>query len=292
MFRPFNLLILFAIFASAILFAQSDKLVTKRVTYGPPHYTVADNAFLELSITASAYRIFDVETGEVFGDKNPLAVHEMASVTKLITAGTALSSSTIDASTTISWSAVATDGRAGNLEAGEKYRVRELLFPLLLESSNDAAEAIAEQHGRTKFISAMNEWVKESGMASTSVVDPSGLSARNVSTAEDLSKLLSYLVREQRHILDITTLPTYVGSHHTWQNNDPIVSSLGFIGGKHGYTDTAGRTIAVVFEERFRESDTLRPIGIILLDSDDLAKDVSVLREEFNRTVSYGYQME
>lgn len=292
MFKPVYLLLLFAIFASAILYASHNTISSGRITFGPAHYTVLDTAFSNVDVRAASYIIFDTETGEVFGAKAPQVRHEMASITKLITADTALSTSTIDASTTVSWSAVTTDGKAGGLVAGEKLKVRELVFPLLLESSNDAAEAIAEKNGRTRFIASMNALAKDIGMSSTTIVDPSGLSPKNVSTAHDLSKLLSHLMRDHRHVLDITTLTTYVAADHIWQNSDPLISSNGFIGGKHGYTDTAGRTIAVVFEEHFKESDAVRPIGIVLLDSDNLTEDIDRIREEFRRAVSYGYDRE
>ena len=143
MFRPAYLLILFALFSTAVLYGKQDSFSSRHTTFGNAHYSVNSDAFKNVSVSAASYIVFDATTGEVFGAKAPTVRHEMASVTKLITADTALSTSTIDSSTTISWRAIATDGKAGNLEAGEKYHVRELVFPLLLESSNDAAEAIA-----------------------------------------------------------------------------------------------------------------------------------------------------
>jgi D-alanyl-D-alanine carboxypeptidase len=180
---------------------------------------------------------------------------------------------------------VATSGKSGHLSAGDEYRVRELVFPLLLESSNDAAEAIAEKSGRTAFIAAMNTRVREMGMASTAVVDPSGLSRGNISTAHDLQKLLTRLFIAHRHVLDITTLRMYVGAEHTWQNNDPVFSSAGFIGGKHGYTDTAGRTIALISLMSFQGSDETYPVGIILLNSENITQDVASVTAEMTRTV-------
>lgn len=282
-------LVLFVVLATVIGVANRDALTREWRLGGPPEYVVAPDSFEGPNVTAASYIVFDASTGRVFGEREAYATHEMASVTKLITAYTALGTSTIDASTTVTWRAVSAEGRAGHLAAGKKYAMRELLFPLLLESSNDAAEAIAEANGRADFIAAMNERVYSLGMASTTVTDPSGLGRGNVSTAYDLMTLLRHLNTYGRHVLDITTLASYVGERQVWQNSDPLMALEGFMGGKHGYTDTAGRTIALIFEERFEGIGAVRSIGIVLLDSDDLAGDVAALRGEFRRSVTLGY---
>lgn len=288
--NPVQFLLLFMVVAAAIGIANRDELKREWEIEGPPEYILAPDSFTNAAVTAKSFIVFDVMTGRVFGERAADDTYEMASVTKLITAYTALATSSVDASTTVTWRAVATDGRAGNLAAGKKYGVRELLFPLLLESSNDAAEAIVEANGRANFIAMMNEEAHMIGMASTTVTDPSGLGRGNVSTAHDLMTLVRYLHDSNRHIFDITTLSSYVGTRQMWRNSDPLASSEGFVGGKHGYTDTAGRTIALVVEEQFHDIGTARPIGIVLLDSADLMGDVAKLREEFHRSVSLGYR--
>lgn len=270
----------------AVALGQVNDSFLERVILLSPKYHVAEGGFSTVPVSAEAYLVFDAASGEVLGGKGEQTPHEMASIVKLLTADTALSIADIEASTTISWRAVATEGRSGKLQYGEEYRLRELLFPLLLESSNDAAEAIAEGYGRESFISEMNRRRDELGMASTTVVDPSGLSRGNTTTAQDLRTFVTHLYTAHRHILDITSLTTFIGSNHTWRNTDPLITSEGFIGGKQGYTDSAGRTLAAVFDTRFEE-DRVRPIGIILLSSDDLVGDVSLLRDEVTRTVSY-----
>lgn len=287
--QPVHLLLIFVILAVAIGIANRDELKRESNTGGTPDYSVTSDSFASSSVSAASFIVFDMSTGRVFGERSADASREMASITKLITAYTALATSTIDASTTVSWRAIATEGRAGHLTGGQKTRVRELLFPLLLESSNDAAEAIAEANGRASFVALMNEQVQSLGMSRTTVVDPSGLGRGNSSTAHDLMVLLRHLNEYNRHVLDITTLSSYVGERQMWQNSDPLLSSEGFSGGKHGFTDTAGRTIALVVEEQFNDIGAVRQIGIVLLDSDDLMGDVAKLREEFRRSVSLEY---
>ena len=259
------------------------------VTFGQPYYVV-DSALSSTTVSASAWLVFDAETGEVLGGRNQEKVLPIASVTKLLTAETAISSLDLNASTTVSWRAVATEGKAGRLKANEIINTRELLFPLLLESSNDAAEALAESVDRDVFIEKMNTKAKELGMEDTVLKDPSGLSSGNVSNTLDLQKLMMHLYKERRHILDITHLTTFVGSKHIWQNNDPVFSSLGFVGGKHGYTEAADRTFAAIFNEKLSLEGT-RPVGIVLLGSDNLKSDTEALLQALNERVKYEYSV-
>ena len=69
---------------------------------------------------------------------------------------------------------VAAEGRAGKLEAGQKYVLRDLLFPLLLESSNDAAAVFERTLGKISF-------------PQVQLADASGLSSYNVASASDLA---------------------------------------------------------------------------------------------------------
>lgn len=255
------------------------------IGYGPPEYVLEPASFAEAHITAGAWIVFDAETGIVFESVERTTVRPLASVTKFVTAATAMRIADLESTTTVSWRAVGTEGRAGNLRAGDTLTIRELLFPLLLESSNDAAEAIAEHVGRDPFIANMNAYAAELGMENSSFYDPSGLSFHNVSTAEDLRLLTMALYRDHRYVLDITRLPRYAAEHQVWQNAVPVASEAGYRGGKNGFTDEAGRTLLAVFDEEF--SSGSRPIGIVLLGSTDVRGDTAALRAAVHAGVDY-----
>jgi D-alanyl-D-alanine carboxypeptidase len=226
------------------------------------------------SLTSSAYVVFDVETGEVLLENRSTEVLPIASVTKLFTA-VAMNKRDLLATTTISYQDTWAEEDFGKLRAGEKYQLRELLFPLLLESSNDAA-AHFERVTKGEVVSDMNQLVKELGLKNTTLADASGLSFNNVSTADDLAHFLSYLYREESYILDITTLKQYVGPYTGWVNNNPVLGR-DYKGGKHGYTEAAKRTGSVLFSETI--SGNKKTIGYVVLGSQSLAMDVSVLRD-------------
>jgi len=253
---------------------------------GTPLYTVADTE-PEL-VSASAWLLFDVETGEVLKAHNETEVLPIASVSKLIAAEVAFERMDLHATATVSIDALSTEGRAGRFDLGDRLTVRELLFPLLIESSNDASAALEEAYLPNDFARAMNERAQELGMRGASFEDASGLAPGNRASADGLRILLVHLFNERRHILDITTLPYYVGALHEWHNNNPLIGQDGYLGGKHGFTDEANRTFAGVFEERLL-SGRSRPIGFVVLGSEDLRGDVGILRTYVRENVSYLY---
>lgn len=221
------------------------------------------------SVSARSYVVFDVTTGEILLEKNADQELPIASVTKLFTAAAALELP-LEAEVIVSAADVATEGRAGKLAAGDEYTVHELLFPLLLESSNDAAAALAHMTGQV-------------AVGSHPLADTSGLSDANIASAEELAGAVRELYLTKPHLFDITKLSQKVGEYTGWVNNSPVYDLPGYRGGKHGYTTAAGRTLAAVFAEDALEG---RQIGYIILGSADVRHDTEVLRqsvEEFVR---------
>lgn len=230
----------------------------------------------------AAYVVFDVESGEVLLESKSESVLPIASVTKLFTAA-AMMEGDLTSSTTITYQDTWAEEDFGKLHAGEEYVLRELLFPLLLESSNDAA-AHFERVTKGEVIKEMNRLATEAGLTNTNLVDASGLSAKNVSTAADLARFLSYLHQNHSHVLDITTLRQYVGPYTGWVNNSPVLSK-DYAGGKHGYTEAALRTGAVLFKEDI--SGTPRTIGYVVLGAASLSADIAQLRDFVHTRVRF-----
>ncbi len=241
---------------------------------------------LRESVSADAWLVFDTATGESIVSTDENKVLPLASVTKLMTAHVALNAYNLNQTIVVSEKAVGTEGSSGRMIAGESMSVRDLLFPLLLESSNDAAEAIAESGSRSLFVGRMNAEAERLGMKDTVFIDPSGIDAGNITTARDIASLLTYIFIHERYLLDITTLTQYVGVHRGWLNNNPVVGTEGYQGGKHGYTDEAGRTFAGLFMQKFKDSP-VRSVGIVLLGSDQIVRDTEILRTFIETSVSH-----
>jgi len=260
----------------------------ENVIYPPqPKYTIKEGS-KPLKIGAVSYVIGDVTTGEIILEKNAESVFPIASVTKLMTALTSLETQNQTDITKISSRAANTLSSRGDLRAGEKVLISDLLYPLLLVSSNDAAEVLAEHENRETFMKDMNRFAKDIGMDKTSFNDPHGLSAYNISTAKDLFKMSTYLENNHRVVFDITMLTEYTAIGKVWNNINKFSNNDNFIGGKTGYTDKARRTGIGIFSTSFEGYDD-RHIGIVLLQTNDRTSDIYTILNYIRENVNYGY---
>lgn len=216
--------------------------------------------------TAHAYAVVDVSNGQIFLDKNETDKYPIASITKLVTA------------------AVATDviGHGTEVQApnGEYYTLGDLYYPLLLKSDNEVARQIALHAGLTYFMSNMNAYVEALSMKHTSFSDASGLSPKNISSAQDLVKLAQHLYTEKSFLLDITneesmTITSTKGVQWNVTNQNKLASDPHFRGGKLGYTDEAGQTSLAIFNVPIHGE--VRPVAVVILNSKDWKQDTRAL---------------
>ncbi|MEO8637425.1 MAG: serine hydrolase [Candidatus Taylorbacteria bacterium] len=231
---------------------------------------------IELKTTAFSYVAADLDSGEIFLEKNKDEVLPIASVTKLVTAYVSLQNLKQDEIITIPKSATDTYGETGELKSGEKIRVGDLLYPLLFESSNDAAETLARIHGRVAFLDAMNEAVLAMGATHTAFSDASGLSPRNTSTSLDLFKIAEFIYKKEKIIFDITKLSSYTTKTHTWTNSALFLRVPSYLGGKNGYTDEADRT-AVSLWNIPQKNGVNRNVVVVVLKSEDRNTDIAAI---------------
>ncbi len=241
----------------------------------------------DLKISADAYIVGDLDTGEIIMSKNQDKKMPLASVSKLMTALVTKKIAKDADVAKASKNALATYGENGNFKLGEKIKVNELLYPLLMESSNDAAEILAEHFDRDSFISKMNLEANRLKMSGTSFKDPSGLSSDNVSTAADMFKLVGYLKDQIPEVLKITQQKSYKNKAHTWYSTNQFLSDMSYIGGKSGYTDPAKQTVISTFALPLGQVGT-RPIAITLLRSTDRYKDVQSILNYLKKNIYYG----
>lgn len=237
------------------------------------------------NISALSYLVADLETGKVLLSQNINQQLPIASVTKLMTALVADETLGLDSKTIISQQAINTYGTQGELRKGEQYTVSELLYPLLLESSNDAAEALAYTKDRKSFIADMNQKAKSIGLLNTSYDDASGLSPHNTSTVTDLFRLTQYISKYRKYIFEISTEHKKEIGKKAWFSNSRFRSDKDYVGGKNGYTDEAQKTQIVLFKEKFDNEE--RVIVYIVLRTEDVAYDVRMLRDFVHKNVSY-----
>ncbi len=240
----------------------------------------------EPKVSAKMYLVGDLQTGEIILTKNTNEKSPIASISKLMTALVTKEIEKENDIAKISRKVVSTEGGNGGLKVGEKIKVNDLIYPLLLESSNDAAEAIAEFYNRDEFIKKMNTVARDLKMENTVFYDPSGLSEKNQSTVLDIFKLTGYLMEKKQELIEITNIKNYVNKKHTWSNISQFLNKDGYIGGKSGYTDEAKQTVVSIFSLPLGENNS-RPIALMLLQSKDRRKDVETILKYLKKNVYY-----
>lgn len=272
--------------------ATSIQNTAQVISAATPDYTYNfKNTNKKPRIIADAYFVGDMDTGETILAKNEQKKLPIASVSKLMTALVSLSVYGGDNVIQISKQALQTEGQNGNFRLNEKFKLSSILYPLLLESSNDAAEAVAISNDRANFMERMNEGTKQIGLTDTSFQDPSGLSPNNISTAEDLFKLAQYIKNNKPEIFAITASKTYKDGSHTWFSNNQFLKDPGYTGGKSGYTDKAIQTVVSTFSLPLADPALKIParnIAITLLHTTDRRRDVENILKYLRDSIYYG----
>lgn len=237
-------------------------------------------------VSAASYIVANVDTGDVYLERNAGRVRPIASITKLVTALVANESIAYDKAVTIDPGAPIGASDFKNIPRGEAFRASDLLYPLLMESNNAVAHAYADFYGPKAFIRKMNEKAQALGMDNTAFDDASGISAYNTSSADDLFKLAQYLEENASFTLSVTQhdaleISALSGEQYTFANHNMFENDKRFLGGKTGYTTAAQQTMLTVFEVPV--NGTPVRIAIIVLASGDRKGDVEKLLNWFSK---------
>ncbi|MFT5281023.1 MAG: D-alanyl-D-alanine carboxypeptidase/poly-gamma-glutamate capsule biosynthesis protein CapA [Flavobacteriaceae bacterium] len=231
----------------------------------------------EDTISAPVYYAADLDTGEILFERGGSSVFPIASLTKLMTAVVAKDKLDLDRDAIVSRSATYTESSNGGLRPGDKYKTKDLIYPLLLQSSNDAAETLSEQIRRESFITFMNTTADTLGMNDTSYIDPAGLSPNNLSSPSDIFRLVQHIYKTDYSLLALTQQKDFTANKRTWRNKNDFMGTDGYLGGKTGYTSAAKQTIVSTFSLEL--DNTRRNIAIIVLRSNNHYRDVRMIKE-------------
>jgi D-alanyl-D-alanine carboxypeptidase (penicillin-binding protein 5/6) len=197
-------------------------------------------------INAQAAIVMDANSGRVLYSKNADQRKYIASTTKIMTAIVTLEKGNIDDVVTISKRAASVNGSSINLREGEKLKLKELLYGLMLNSGNDAAMAIAEHIGGDveTFVDMMNEKAKELNLLNTSFKTPHGLDRDgHYSTANELAQLARYALLNPEFAKICKTVSATITGRSLYNTNEMLGFYPGADGVKTGYTGQAGRCL-------------------------------------------------
>lgn len=206
-------------------------------------------------IRAAAAIVFEPGTNTVLWEQNSQDQRSIASLTKLMTAVTFMAD---DPNLDERVAVTTADTRSASvtyIRARELITYRDLLHLTLVASDNAAARVLARtsEGGTAAFITRMNEMALHLGMTNTHYTDPSGLDARNVSSAYDISHLMAYAAA------DPVLGPVMRTSEHTARTNLRTISvrstnkllgidelGVDVLGGKTGFIRKAGYCLATL----------------------------------------------
>ncbi len=225
------------------------------------------------ALSARSAVVLDTASGRILFEHNSRTKRGMASTTKIMTALCALEHGNLEKTVTISNTASGVEGSSMYLAAGEKLKLSDLVYGLMLVSGNDAATAIAENvSGSTeKFAELMNKKATEIGAFDTSFTNPHGLSDDNhYTTAYDLAKITAYAMKNPLFCEIVSTkskkLPQNEGGYpRLLVNHNKFLNMYeGCIGVKTGFTKATGRCLVTAVDK-----NGMRFVCVTLNASDD-----------------------
>lgn len=194
--------------------------------------------------------MYDLTTNKVIYQKNTKEKLPMASLTKIMTSVIALENQKKDNKYKVTKKDLVGEDSMG-LSQGEILSLKELLYGLILNSGNDAAETLANNFpgGRSKFITAMNDKAKALGLTDTNFTNPTGLSGsgKQYTTSYDLLVITRYAVINFPLFNKVISTFNYnipqTKTHKAFylENETNLLTSYpGVKGVKTGYTPEAG----------------------------------------------------
>ncbi|MCD4839773.1 MULTISPECIES: D-alanyl-D-alanine carboxypeptidase family protein [Neobacillus] len=214
---------------------------------------IPKRAEASVSVSAVSAILMEQVSGRVLFEKDAHTKRRIASITKIMTAILAIESGKMQQYVTVSENAVRTEGSSVYLKPGEKIKLEDLVYGLMLRSGNDAAVAIAEYVGGSidGFVYLMNQKAQEIGMHNTHFANPHGLDDHedHYSTAYDMAILTRYAMQNKTY-QKISGTKVHRAPNpdeewdRVWKNKNRLLSKYKYAtGGKTGFTKRAKRTL-------------------------------------------------
>ncbi len=267
-----------------LLTTRPDGTASGRIPFDGGVIATAGDASLPVALTGVSARgavLMEAESGTVVFGQNENARLSMASTTKIMTALVALEHMPLDTSITVTDRSVGVEGSSIYLSVGETLTLEDLLYALMLESANDAAEtiAVAVSGDVPAFAALMNEKAAELGLTDTQFVNPHGLDAEgHYTTAKELALLTCAALQNPDFCRIVATERHTIPLHNTdgvrllLNHNKLLRSYEGCIGVKTGFTKKTGRCLVSAAER-----DGVRLVAVTLGAPDDWRDHTAML---------------
>lgn len=273
--------------------------------------------YREPTINSEAGLLIEVNSGKILFDKNATKQMNPASTTKIMTAILALENCTLDEKAKVSKNAIAlvpSGYTTARLVAGEEISIKDLLYGLMLNSANEAANVIAEHISGSidDFAILMNKKAKELGCTNTHFVNANGMhNEDHYTTAEDLAKIAIYCMKNEEFRKIVSTVEYTIPATNAYSKDDRIMKNTNAlinpnsqyycdyaIGVKTGFTTQAGNCLVSYAEKndislvcvtlkagsttgsssyRFADSKSLLEYGFEAFSNKDIIKENTIV---------------
>lgn len=238
----------------------------------------------EPTVSARSAVVMDVSSGELLFAKNEDEVLSMASTTKIMTSLIAIESGKLDCYVTAP-SDILCDGTAIGIKKGDCFTLEALVWAMMLESGNDAAQltAVYLAGSEEAFSVLMNDKAEEIGMKNTNFVTASGLdSEKHYTTAYDMALLAGYAVKNPifRNMCSAQSKKVeYINPEIsvTYSNHNKLLKMYdGVFGIKTGFTKKSGRCLVSACEK-----DSVTLVAVTLNAPDDWNDHIKLYNYSF-----------
>lgn len=240
-----------------------------------------------VGVSAQSAVLMCANSGEVLFERNAHKKLSMASTTKIMTSLLALEAGIPETEVTVTKEMVAVEGTSMGLMAGDSVSLRELVYGMLLQSGNDAANTVAYVIGGSPegFAKLMNERASQIGMKNTNFVTASGLDDENhYSTAYDMALLACESIENPEFAAicsEKTAKLTYGNPPYarTLTNHNRLLWKYpDAVGVKTGFTKKSGRCLVSAAER-----DGIVLVAVTLNAPDDWNDHVSMFEYGFSQ---------
>ena len=242
--------------------------------------------FNVMAISASSAIAMDLDNDIIYYEKNINNERLIASITKIMTAIVTIECTDLDKEVTVDDDVLKAYGSAIYLEVGEKIKIRDLLYGLMLRSGNDAAIVLAKNVAGSmdKFSLLMNELAQKIGMKNSYFYNAHGLEEKsgegNLSTAKDMALLTRYAMKNEEFKKIFGTKKYKVTTNkktYSWINKNKLLHSEDYItGGKTGFTEKARRTLVTTASR-----NNINVVIVTLNDGNDFLDHKNLYKEIF-----------
>ncbi|MBR3199261.1 MAG: D-alanyl-D-alanine carboxypeptidase [Bacilli bacterium] len=238
--------------------------------------------------SARSVILMDMDSKRILYGKDMNYVQSVASISKIMTAICVIENTDINQEIIVGDEVLKSYGSGIYVQVGEKLKVKDLLYGLMMRSGNDAALVLAKNTSGSiqKFVSLMNKKSLKIGMKNTIFNNPSGLDEKefkgNFSSAYDMALLMSYAMKNKEFRKIVSTKEYVLKTNknvYKWRNKNKLLYSYKYmIGGKTGFTKKAKRTLVTSASK-----NNLNLVAVTINDGNDFKDHVSLFEEAFSK---------